>query len=154
MRWRAQTDRLALGQGIYYAVSGVWPLVSMRTFEAVTGPKADRWLVKTVGVLVGVIGTVLTVSARRPRADEAERALLAAGSAAGLAAIDTVYALRGRISKIYLLDAVVEVALVAAWTAATITGSGSGSGRGRSSAARTTRRSPAVPVGTGAGSGS
>jgi hypothetical protein len=154
MRWRAHTHRLALGQGLYYAVTGVWPLVSMRTFEAVTGPKADRWLVKTVGVLVSVIGTVLAVSARRRQADEAERALLAAGSAAGLAAIDTVYALRGRISKIYLLDAIVEVALVAAWTAAMLTGSDSGSGRGRSSAARTTRRSRAVPAGTGAGSGS
>jgi hypothetical protein len=110
--------RLALGQGIYYAVTGVWPLVSMRTFEAVTGPKTDDWLVKTVGVLVGAIGGVLVLAGRRRRALEPEPALLAAGSAAGLAAIDTIYSLRGRISKIYLLDAVVEVALVAAWAVA------------------------------------
>jgi hypothetical protein len=115
---RDRSAILALGQGLYYLVTGVWPLVSLRTFEAVTGPKVDRWLVKTVGVLVSVIGGVLLLAGRRRRV-EPEPALLAAASAAGLAAIDTVYATRGRISKIYLLDAVVEVALVAAWVAAT-----------------------------------
>lgn len=79
-----------------------------------TGPKTDRWLVKTVGVLVSVIGGVLVLAGRRRRV-EPEPAVLAAGSALGLAAIDTVDAARGRISKVYLLDAVSEVALVAAW---------------------------------------
>lgn len=112
---------LGYGQGLYYLVTGIWPLLSMRTFEAVTGPKADKWLVKTVGVLVGVVGAVLMLSARR-RHVAPEPALLAAGSAAGLAAIDTVYAARGRISKVYLLDAVVEIAIVAAWALAAIRG--------------------------------
>ena len=67
----------------------------MRTFEAVTGPKADRWLVKTVGVLVAVIGVVLTMAGARRHVGP-EPAALAAGSAAGLAAIDTIYATRGR----------------------------------------------------------
>jgi len=107
---------LALGQGLYYFLTGLWPLVGMRSFEAVTGPKTDRWLVKTVGVLVSVIGGVLMVAGWRRRV-EPEPALLAAASAAGLGAIDTVYPLRGRIAKIYLLDAVVEVALVTAWMA-------------------------------------
>lgn len=113
-RW---TPALAFGQGLYYLATGVWPILSMRTFEAVTGPKADRWLVKTVGVLVAVIGGVLVMAGRRGRV-EREVAALAAGSAAGLAAIDTVYPVKGRISKIYLLDAVVEVALVTAWALA------------------------------------
>jgi len=77
---------LALGQGIYYVATGVWPLVSIRSFEAVTGPKTDRWLVKTVGVLVSVIGLVLVVAGRRRRVTP-EATLLAASSAAGLAAI-------------------------------------------------------------------
>jgi hypothetical protein len=111
---RIDASTLALGQGCYYLATGVWALVSIRTFEAATGPKVDRWLVKTVGVLVSVIGAVLMLAGWRRRV-EPEPALLAAGSAAGLAAIDTVYATKGRISKIYLLDAAVEVALVAAW---------------------------------------
>jgi len=85
----------------------------MRTFEAVTGPKTDRWLVKTVGVLVTAVGAALLLASRRRVQDEI--ALLGAGSAAGLAAIDIVYALRGRISKVYLLDALCEVAITAVW---------------------------------------
>ena len=77
---------LGYGQGLYYLVTGIWPLLSMRTFEAVTGPKADKWLVKTVGVLVGVVGAVLMLSARR-RHVAPEPALLAAGSAAYVAAV-------------------------------------------------------------------
>lgn len=52
-------DVLALGQGPYYFATGVWPLVSMRTFEAVPGPKTDRWLVKTVGVLDAAVEAAL-----------------------------------------------------------------------------------------------
>jgi hypothetical protein len=103
--------RLARVQGAYFFTTGVWPLLSMRTFEAVTGPKVDRWLVKTVGVLVAVIGASLMATERPTR----QATILGAGSAAGLGAVDVNYALKGRISRVYLLDAVVEAALVAAW---------------------------------------
>jgi hypothetical protein len=106
---------LARLQGLYFVATGVWPLVSIRTFEAVTGPKVDRWLVKTVGLLIAVIGGSLTLSGRRPTRSEA---VLAVGSAAGLGSVDAVYAAQGRISKVYLLDAVVEAVLVALWLAA------------------------------------
>jgi hypothetical protein len=99
-------------QGVYFVLTGVWPLISMRTFEAVTGPKVDRWLVKTVGVLVAVIGASLLADARRPSRGSQ---VLGVGSAAALGGVDVVYALRGRISKIYLLDAVLEALLVALW---------------------------------------
>jgi hypothetical protein len=105
---------LALAQGLYYAASGLWPLVSIDTFQKVTGPKTDLWLVKTVGVLVGVTGGVLITAARR-RQVTPEIPLLAAGSAAGLAAIDITYVAKRRISPIYLLDALAELALVGCW---------------------------------------
>src|SRR5215208_7809800 len=96
--------RLALVQAGYYVLSGVWPLVHLRSFERVTGPKTDAWLVKTVGVLVAVIGGALGLAGWRRRVTP-ELALVAAGSAAGLAAIDVVYVGRRRISRVYLLDA-------------------------------------------------
>jgi hypothetical protein len=99
-------------QGAYFVATGIWPLISMRTFEAVTGPKVDRWLVKTVGVLVAVIGSSLLLDARRPSRGTTA---LAVGSAAALGGVDVVYAARGRISRIYLLDAVLEAVLVAMW---------------------------------------
>ena len=99
---------------MYYVITGVWPLVDIRSFQAVTGPKTDLWLVKTVGVLVSVIGATLIAGGLggRPTADLGR---LAAGSAAGLAGVDTVYSAKGRISPIYLLDALVEVGLLASW---------------------------------------
>jgi hypothetical protein len=104
----------ACGQAIYYALTGVWSLVSIKTFQKVTGPKVDTWLVKTVGTLVLVIGGVLGMAAKKGRVTP-EIALLATGSAAGLAAIDVVYATKRRISPIYLLDALAEVGLIALW---------------------------------------
>ena len=105
---------LAIIQGAVYLATGIWPLVSIRTFEWVTGPKVDRWLVKTVGVLVTVIGGVLLLAGARRRLMP-ETAVLAAGSALGLAGIDLVYSLRGRISKVYLLDAIMEILLAVGW---------------------------------------
>jgi hypothetical protein len=109
---------LARLQGLYFLATGVWPLVSMRTFEAVTGPKVDRWLVKTVGVLVSVIGGSLVLGARRPAPPPT---VLAVGSAAGLGAIDVIYAAKGRISRVYLLDAVLEAVIVGAWALSAVT---------------------------------
>lgn len=111
---RLTGGRVALVQGVYFAATGMWPLVHMRYFEAVTGPKMDTWLVRTVGVLVAIVGGVLVSAAARDRVT-GELTALGVGSAAGLGAIDTVYASRGRISRIYLADAVLEAALVAAW---------------------------------------
>ncbi|HZP47773.1 MAG TPA: hypothetical protein VFB07_04530 [Vicinamibacterales bacterium] len=111
------SDRtLAIAQGAYFAATGIWPLVDIESFEAVTGPKVDKWLVRTVGVLVAAIGATL-VSAGVRRQVTSETRGLAIGSAVGLAAIDVFYAANGRISPIYLADAAVEAGLAAAWSA-------------------------------------
>jgi energy-converting hydrogenase Eha subunit E len=108
---------IALVQGVFYVATGVWALVDLDSFMAVTGPKVDHWLVKTVGVLVTVIGAVLLFAARNHRVTP-EIVVLAVGSALSLAAIDVVYVSAGRISSIYLLDAAAEVGLAAAWAVA------------------------------------
>ncbi len=112
------TQRIALAQGAYFAATGVWPLVHMRSFEAVTGPKVDKWLVRTVGVLVGIVGGVLVSAASRKRVT-GEVAALGAATAAGLGAIDAIYASKRRIAPIYLADAALEAAIVASWAVAT-----------------------------------
>ena len=105
---------LAVGQGTYYFLTGLWPLVNMRSFEAITGPKVDRWLVQTVGWLVTVVGGALTMAGVRQHAAP-EVPLLGVGSAVGLAGIEFGSVARGRISRVYLLDAVLQVGLVAGW---------------------------------------
>lgn len=105
---------LALVQGLYFLATGLWPLFNIRTFQAVTGPKTDLWLVKTVGVLITVIGGVLVTASVRQRVDF-ETVLLAVASAGAMIVIDTWYALRRVVSPIYLLDAVVELVFVVLW---------------------------------------
>jgi hypothetical protein len=106
--------RVASLQGSYFLATGVWPLISRRTFERATGRKADFWLAQTVGVLVGNIGAVLLLGARREQID-APLEILGASSAAGLGAIDVIFSLRGRIAKTYLLDAAVEALILVGW---------------------------------------
>ncbi len=106
-----------LTQGLYYLITAIWSLVSINSFQKVTGPKTDLWLVKTVGMLVGVIGGILCrAGLRRTRSPDIP--LLAVGSAAGLTAIDLIYVARGRIARIYLLDALAECLLIMGWTLA------------------------------------
>jgi len=129
-----RAEALALAQGIFFATSGLWPVVHMRSFEAVTGRKRDRWLVRTVGLLIACIGGTLVVSARSRRVTK-ELMLLGASAPAALAAIDIVYAAKGTIRKVYLLDAVVELGLFAGWL---------GVMRGRP---RSSRRETSSPLG-------
>lgn len=105
---------LCYAHAAYYLTTGVWPLLSMRSFMAITGPKTDRWLVNTAGLLIATLGATLGMAGRRGTTAP-EIPLLAIGGAASLAAIDVTYASRRRISPIYLLDAVAEAGLIALW---------------------------------------
>jgi hypothetical protein len=114
---------LARAHGVLNVVGGVWPLVHISSFEAVFGPKTDRWLVKTVAGLLIVNG--LAQLATSPSAEGMRQARrLGVGTAAVLAAIDLVYVPAGRISKMYLLDAALEVAWIMAWYRAELPGRG------------------------------
>lgn len=104
--------RLATFHGGYYLVTGLWPLVSMRSFEFVTGRKTDRWLVRMVGLLAAVIGLTIL----RDRDGPVDRTL-PVGSALAFSAVDVVYSAKGTIRPIYLGDAVVEAVLIAGWLA-------------------------------------
>jgi hypothetical protein len=108
---------VALIQGIYFLVTGIWPLISMRTFLAITGPKTDLWLVKTVGLLLAVIGAVL-VYAQRTAAVNSPVVFLAIGAAASLVLVEVVYVIKKVISPIYLGDAFVEIVLIIWWAVA------------------------------------
>ena len=110
----ARGATVALIQALFYVVTGIWPWLSMRTFLQVTGPKQDLWLVKTVGVLIIVIGLVLGAAGLRRRVTP-EIGLLAVGSAGALAGADLLFVSQRRIPPVYLLDTVAELGLVASW---------------------------------------
>ena len=76
----------------------------MRTFEAVTGRKRDRWLVRTVGILAIAFGGLILRSAAQPRPDPVPG--LSGAAAFGTASL--WYWARGRINDAYLLDGLAE----------------------------------------------
>jgi len=105
---------VAAVHAVYLIFTGVWPIVHMRSFLAVTGPKRDLWLVKTVGAMVMVVGATIGLAAWSA-AINSPVLVLAIGSAAALAAVDVVYVLNRTISRIYLIDAGVEALFIVAW---------------------------------------
>jgi hypothetical protein len=105
---------LARAHGCFNVASGLWPVLHRASFEAVTGPKVDYWLVRTVGGLMVANGAVQLASAGT-RDGRRTAGLLGVGTATVLAAVDLAYAPPGRIRRVYLLDAVLEGAWVAAW---------------------------------------
>lgn len=110
---------LSLAQGFYFIVTGLWPLISIRTFQMITGRKTDLWLVKTVGVLITVTGSALVMAGLRAQITP-EVLLIAVGSAASLASIDIVYVAKGVILPVYLLDAVIELGFTVGWLLALV----------------------------------
>lgn len=98
-------------QGLYYLVTGIWPIVHLPSFMAVTGPKRDAWLVKSFGLLIAAIGATLV--ARDGRHDRSATRL-ALSSATALAVSEIVFVGRRTIRPIYLADAAIELALVMA----------------------------------------
>jgi len=127
---RPLASKLFWVQGIYYLFTGLWPLISVESFQAVTGRKTDHlttgdendhWLVMTVGVLVAADGLTFIVAAWR-RSAAMEAVVLAVASAVGLIGIDVIYVRREVIPPIYLIDAAAEVALLIGWTIAAFHG--------------------------------
>lgn len=115
-----RTERALVGlgwaHGVFYLITGWWPILHLPSFLAVTGMKTDLWLVQTVGALIAVVGASLSFAAHRKRF-VAEIRILAIGSAVALAGVDIVFVTRDIIARIYLLDAAGELALAAAWIA-------------------------------------
>jgi hypothetical protein len=126
---RVPPSRVALTvcwlQGVYFLLTGLWPIVDSDSFQLVTGRKtdhlitgreADHWMLDTIGALVAAVAVVLLRAAWR-RQLSGDVALLAISTAGALLAIDVVYVARGVLAKIYLADAAVEAVLIAGWVA-------------------------------------
>lgn len=93
-------------QGIYYLLTGIWPVIHIYSFMLLTGYKTDLWLVKMVGLLSVAIGLSLLI--RKTHPDK----ILSLGAAAAFLAIDVYYTLKGTISLIYLADAFLQAFII------------------------------------------
>lgn len=50
---------VAAAHAAYYVCTGLWSILHRRSFEAVSGPKREYWLVRTVGALATAVGAAL-----------------------------------------------------------------------------------------------
>jgi len=102
-------------QSFYTLLTAVWPLVHIQSFMAVTGPKTDIWLVKTVGALLIPVGTCLLVFMLLPTSDKRPAIVLGSLSSVAFICIDFYYTLTDVISNVYLVDGFVQILLLSGW---------------------------------------
>ena len=101
-------------QDSYFTLTGVWPLLHMPCFMAVTGLKYKVQLVVTVGLLILSIGAALLIAAFLDTSEESP-AVLGFFRFMSMGAVDVRCALNNIILDEYLLDAVPEIIFALAW---------------------------------------
>jgi hypothetical protein len=110
--YRPRARQIAGFQSAYLVVTGLWPLLHRRSFEAITGPKTDFWLVRTVGGLALASGAALGVSVIRGRS-QPEIQVLAAAQALVFVTAD-LFAAKSQ-SVVYLGDVALQAACLPSW---------------------------------------
>lgn len=104
---------LPYGQIFYYLLTAVWPFVHLESFFAVTGPKTDIWLVKTVSLLL-LPYALLIMYVTKVRYSPLITVAIMLGCI-GLAGIDLYYYLKGVIRWVYLIDLILELIFIMYW---------------------------------------
>lgn len=117
------THRKGLGnvfliQGIYFVVTGIWPLLNMASFITATGPKQDTWLVEMVGLLSASVGLTFIITSLRRHSLPVFLGYMVSASFLGM---DVIYVAGGVIDRIYLLDAAIQAVFISAMTIILIT---------------------------------
>ena len=100
---------IIMGQGIYYVLLGVWPLVYFDSFADAVGIQLHPFQAQLFGAVLAVVGGALIESARRGPPGSYP-VLLAACVAAALALIDLVWLPRLRVISWFWVDLVAELA--------------------------------------------
>jgi hypothetical protein len=101
-------------QGLYYFVTGVWPILHIQSFVLVTGPKTDIWLVKTFGMLISICGISMLLTALN-RKYNLPIFTLAIMAIIGFIIFEVYYVWTKTISVIYLADAGFQFLLLLLW---------------------------------------
>jgi hypothetical protein len=108
-------------QSIYYLLTALWPIIDIKSFMIVTGYKTDTWLVKTVGALL--IPMALTMATHLfLHIDHLPVVILCFTAAVAFAVIDFYYAANDVILDIYMVDGIIQLALICSWSYIFLTG--------------------------------
>jgi hypothetical protein len=114
MMARMRPTRIARVQAAYYLVAGLWPLVSIRSFEAVAGRRRDHWVTRSNGLLIAAVGAAVGLYSLTPRLSRRVR-LVGMVFPLALAAADVAFAWPATRKRAYLADAALSLATAGAW---------------------------------------
>lgn len=101
-------------QAVYYLVTGLWPLIHLKSFFEVTGPKTDVWLVQMVGVLIFSYSILFFYMAFTRRLLQVH-AVVGSLIAFGIGCIELYHYLQGTLRGIYYVDFIIEVCFFMYW---------------------------------------
>jgi hypothetical protein len=104
-------------QGCYYLGGGLWRLLHPESFDALAGPKPDRFQTDVAAALFSAAGVALLVGTAGPHRHATTRVL---ASCTGLAAAAIDLRHRHHIRTLFMLEAVVELVMAAASAAPSI----------------------------------
>lgn len=110
-------NRWAILQGLYYSFGGSWPLISLSSFEEVTGNKRDEWLVRTVAGILVVIAVVLFRAALWKKHVNSSLRMVAGGISLVMGLVAISSGMAGRISWLYVPDGLVHLTFALGWLA-------------------------------------
>jgi hypothetical protein len=105
---------LLLSQSIYYLAISAWPLLHVDSFMWVTGYKTDLTLVQLVAAITLAI-SLLFLSDTHRKEPARGTVLLAIIVAIEFGTMDLLYGITGVISRVYLIDAVVQMSFLVLW---------------------------------------
>jgi hypothetical protein len=101
-------------QGLYYFLTGFWPILHMKSFILVTGPKVELWLVKVFGMLIAVAGICMLIGGLQRKYNTPLFTLGILG-AIGFIIFEIFYVWTETIPSIYLADAAFQFVLLLGW---------------------------------------
>jgi hypothetical protein len=104
-------------QGWYYLVGGVWPFMHFRSFQAVVGPKPDRFQVEVTSGLFMAIGAALLATDRQNPRSVPLRGL-AVSTAAGVMLVE--WRNRRQLRPVFLGEGLLEGAFIASALASSV----------------------------------
>lgn len=102
-------------QGMYFLITAVWPLIDMTSFMAVTGPKVDQWLVRTVSMLLIPYTYICFWVAFHSEAVSKLLITVMTLTGLGLALVELIHYMNGTIKWVYAADAILQIIFVIWW---------------------------------------
>ncbi len=105
---------LILAHGGYLCIGGLWPLIHMDSFEAVTGPKVDEFLVRSIALILLLTAAVL-FSQLHGKELELSAVIMGMGISLILGSIAIISAALGYIRAVYFLDGALHVLFGIGW---------------------------------------